>query len=302
MINGGSLMELLQLKYFQVAAKIQNFSQAAEKLNISQPSLSMTISHLEDELNVKLFDRKGRNVELNKVGLAFLDRVNRVFCELESAKNEIMDITGKQSNHISLVTTNPRLLSGVLKRYLMLHSNVVINQRCEIYKTAERQLQSGEIDFCLTVPAIEGANIECKILKEDEVVLVVPNSHRFSGRQSIRLNEVAEDPFITLVHNYSFRAITDSICQSAGFSPKIAFEVDDILMEEMLELERGIALLPLYLIKRPHLGTRNLSMLKIEEPDTHISIGLSWLKSKYLSQSSRCFRDYLIENYNNYLL
>jgi DNA-binding transcriptional LysR family regulator len=295
-------MELLQLKYFQVAAKIQNFSKAAEQLNITQPSLSITISHLEGELNAKLFDRKGRNIELNEVGLAFLDRVNKVFCELESAKNEIMDITGKQSNRISLATTNPRLLSGILKRYLMLYSNVVINQRCEIYQIAEKQLKSGEIDFGLTIPAIQGKNIECKILKEDEVVLVVPNSHRFAERASICLNEVAEDPFITLVHNYSFRNITDSMCQVAGFSPKIAFEVDDILMEEMLELERGIALLPLYLIKRQHFGTRNLSMLKIEEPDTRISIGLSWLKSKYLSHTARCFRDYLIENYNNYLL
>ena len=95
---------------------------------------------------------------------------------------------------------------------------------------------------------------------------------------------------------WSFRNITDSICQAAGFSPKIAFEVDGILMEEMLELERGIVLLPLYLIKRKHFGTRNLSMLKIEEPDTHISIGMSWLKSKYLSHTARCFRDYLIEN------
>ncbi|MBV7276162.1 hypothetical protein I6U48_25080 [Clostridium sp. PL3] len=90
------------------------------------------------------------------------------------------------------------------------------------------------------------------------------NSHRFTGRSAICLKEVAEDPFITLVSNYSFRSITDSICHSAGFSPKIAFEVDGSLMEEMLELERGIDLLPLYMIKRPHLGTRNLSMLKID--------------------------------------
>lgn len=295
-------MELLQLKYFQVAAKTQNFSQAAEELNITQPSLSITISHLEYELNTKLFDRKGRNVVLNDVGIAFLARVNKIFCELESAKNEITDITDRQQNHISLVTTSPRLLSGILKNYLALHSDVVIDQRCEIYETAKKQLQSGEIDFCLTVPAIKERNIDCKILKEDEVVLVVPNSHRFAGRTSIRLNQVAEDPFITLVHNYSFRNLTDSICQSAGFSPNIAFEVDDILMEEMLELERGIALLPLYMIKRPHVGIRNLSMLKIEDPDTRISIGLSWIKNKYLSTAARCFRDYLIENYNYYLL
>jgi LysR family transcriptional activator of glutamate synthase operon len=67
-------MELLQLKYFQTAAKMQNFSQAAEMLNISQPSLSITIARLEDELNAKLFDRKGRNIELNETGRVFLEK------------------------------------------------------------------------------------------------------------------------------------------------------------------------------------------------------------------------------------
>lgn len=295
-------MELLQLRYFQIAAKTQNFSQAAEELNITQPSLSITISHLEDELNAKLFDRKGRNVILNETGVAFLQRVNKIFCELENAKTEISNITGRQSNHISLVTTSSQILSGILKKYLSLHRNVVINQRCEIYEDAEKQLQSGEIDFCLTVPALTGKNIETKILKDDEIVLIVPNNHRHAARTSIRLNEVAEDSFITLEKNSSFRKITDSICQSAGFSPRIAFEVDDMLMEEMLELERGIALLPLYMIKRPHAGSRNLSMLKIEEPNTHISIGLSWLSSKYFSDTSKCFRDYIIKNYSKYFL
>ena len=64
-------MELLQLKYFQMAAKMQNFSRAAEELNISQPSLSMTIAHLENELGAELFNRKGRNVVLNEAGEAF---------------------------------------------------------------------------------------------------------------------------------------------------------------------------------------------------------------------------------------
>jgi LysR family transcriptional activator of glutamate synthase operon len=293
-------MELLQLRYFQTAAKTQNFSKAAEELNISQPSLSITISRLEYELNAKLFDRKGRNVVLNEAGIVFLNRVNKVFCELESAKNEISNISGKQSKNISIAITSPRLLSGVLKAYLEQYNDVVINQRCEIYENAKKLLLSGEIDFCLTVPAISDENIECKILKEDELVLVVPNSHKFAEQSSIHLSEMSEEYFITLIHNYNFRIITDSICQAAGFSPKIAFEVDDMLMEEMLELKRGIAILPLYMIKRHHAGIRNLSMVKIDDPDAHMTIGLSWLRNKYFSDTAKCFRDYMIQNYINY--
>lgn len=166
------------------------------------------------------------------------------------------------------------------------------------YENAVKQLKSGEIDFGLTLPSIKGENVDCRIVKEDEIVLVVPNSHRLSGRKSICLHEVADELFITLIQDHNFRSITDSLCKSAGFLPKIAFEVDEILIEEMLELERYIALLPLYMIKRPHLGKRGLTMLKIEAPDANISIGLSWLKGKYLSSAAKCFRDYIIQNYS----
>lgn len=291
-------MELLQLKYFQIAAKTQNFSRAAEELNISQPSLSMTISHLEDELGAKLFDRKGRNIELNESGAAFLARVNRIFFELENAKNEVSEINGTQSRRISLATTNPQLLSGILKKFLLEHKDIMITQRCDTRENVEKQLQSGEIDFGLAVPAISGDDIICRILKEEEIVLVVPESHRYADQKSIDLYKVAEDAFITLDHSYNFRKITDDICQSAGFTPNIKFEVGGSLIKDMLELNRGIALLPKYLIERPHEGKSHLKMLKIVSPNPKIQIGLSWQKQKYFSNVEKQFKDFFIENYN----
>lgn len=276
---------------------MQNFSQAADELNISQPSLSITISRLEDELKVNLFDRKGRNVQLNEAGAEFLRRVNNVFCELESAKNELSDIAGNKSKHISLSTTGAPLLSGVLRNYIELHPDIEINQKCGVFKSVEKQLVSGEIDFCITLPEIRGNNIECKTLKDDEIVLIVPETHRFAQKESIKLAEVAGDNFIALPPNYNFREVMDSICKAAGFAPKITFEVDDILMQEMIELGKGITLMPLYILSQPHVRRHNLRMLRITEPDAHIQIGLSWLKGKYFSETARAFRNYIIQNY-----
>jgi len=290
-------LEFQQLQYFQIAAKTQNFSQAANELNISQPSLSITISRLEDELKVRLFDRKGRNVQLNEAGTIFLRRVNNMFSELDSAKREVAAITGKQARQISLSTTGAPLLSGVLKNYIQSHQEVVINQKCGILDAVKKELVSGESDFCITLPAIRGENIECRILKEDEIVLIVPENHRFAQRKSIKLAEVADDDFITLPLNYNFREVADLLCQAAGFMPKVVFEVDDILMQELIELEKGITLMPLYLVNRPHVRRHNLRMLKITEPDTHIQIGLSWLKNRYFSETAKQFYDFIIQNY-----
>ena len=134
-------------------------------------------------------------------------------------------------------------------------------------------------------------------MKEDEIVLIVPNTHRFAAKKSIKLYEAADEDFIALPPNFNFRAVIDSICKAAGFSPKIVLEVDDILMAEMIEHGQGIALMPRYLADRPHEEKRNLLMVRIETPDPHIKIGLSWLKNKHFSTTTKQFRDYIIENY-----
>lgn len=291
-------MELLQLKYFQIAAKTQNFTRAAEELNISQPSLSMTISHLEDELGAELFYRKGRNIELNDSGRAFWETVNNVFMELENGRTEISQISGTQSKRISLSTTNPHLLSVILKDFLLKHNDIVITQKCDIQRNITNHLLSGDVDFCLAVPAISGDNIVCRILKEDEVVLVVPESRQYSSKDSINLREVADEPFIMLDQSNNFRKITEDLCKSAGFTPNIVFEVGGNLITDMLELNRGIALLPKYLIERPHEGNSHLKMLKIASPDPKIRIGLSWKRGKHFSCAALQFQSYFLENYS----
>jgi DNA-binding transcriptional LysR family regulator len=87
-------MELLQLHYFQTVARLEHMTKAAEELKIAQPSLSKTISRLEEDLGAPLFNRQGRNIRLNQFGKVFLTRVDRIFRELEEGKREIRDMAG----------------------------------------------------------------------------------------------------------------------------------------------------------------------------------------------------------------
>ena len=78
-------MTLNQLEYFQSVARLQHFRQAAELLKISQPSLSRSMAALEQELNLVLFEREGRNVVLTKPGRVFLEHVNKILDEVDTA-------------------------------------------------------------------------------------------------------------------------------------------------------------------------------------------------------------------------
>lgn len=88
----GILMDWHQLHYFQTLARYNNFSKAAEELILSQSALSRSISRLEKEIGVPLFERKSRGAILNRYGMKFLVHVNRAMAEIDEAKQEINDL------------------------------------------------------------------------------------------------------------------------------------------------------------------------------------------------------------------
>ena len=87
-------MEITHLRYFKKTAELEHITKAAQELHVAQPSLSRTISMLEDELKVKLFNRKGKSIELNEYGIIVLNHTNRILKELEAIHREIDDARG----------------------------------------------------------------------------------------------------------------------------------------------------------------------------------------------------------------
>src|SRR5688572_28405026 len=110
-------MDLQTLRSFQVVARLEHISRAAEDLHVSQPSLSRTIRNLENEIGVPLFDRQGRRIRLIRFGAAFLRRVDRGLGELDDARRELADAAGLEHGSISVATETLLTLSGLLARF-----------------------------------------------------------------------------------------------------------------------------------------------------------------------------------------
>lgn len=285
-------MDLHQLEYFRIVAKHEHMTQAAAELHITQPALSTVIARLEKELNCSLFNREGRNIKLNEPGKVFLAHVNQVFNELSDAKCEIKEMSNNSDHHISLAVTNPRFLLGLLKKFLSNYPETKFRQFVASMPEIQYHLKSGEIDFCITSMPIEGFEVESIPLLEDEILLCVPTNHRLAGRTSVKLAELADDPFIFLTKNYCFQDIVNNIFKQAGFTPKVIFEGDPPLAYEMLQAGHGIKFISrsssnLY-IKTP------AAFLRIEEPFCSRTISLSYLKGKYLSKTAQHFKAFVI--------
>jgi DNA-binding transcriptional LysR family regulator len=290
-------MELLQLQYFQTVARLEHMTKAAEELQIAQPSLSKTISRLEEDLGVPLFDRKNRQLKLNDYGKLFLNRVNRIFLELNEGKREIVEKAAQGQTQITLAVSIPRVLPELLSSFLGQFPDVKFQQFLESTSSMENLLEKAEIDFCLSSVPIAGTDIVWEPLITEEIYLVVPPGHRLANKKMIILEEVKDESFISMNTGFGFRNLTDEFCREAGFIPNIAFEGDEPgVIGDLVRQGLGIAFIPE--ISLVHNRNPFPNKIQIIEPKCQRTIGLGWSKRRYLSDSAQQFRHYIIEYFS----
>lgn len=288
-------MEWQQLEYFRVVAKLEHFRKSAEHLKISQPALSRSISKLEKELGVTLFDRTGHSVELNKFGRLFLKRVENGLNEISFGIKEINQLKNPYTGAVSLsflqtlgLTILPEIISKFYKQYpqveIQLYQNKIIN--------SIQMLLNREIDLCLISSFNNHPNITWHPLLKEELFLYVPANHRLAGRSSVSLSELAEDQFIGFKEGLGMREIMNNLCEKAGFTPVVKFEGEDVpTMAGLVSSGLGVTIIPAF----HGISPKKIKQISISEPYCHREIGLAWLKENTLSPSAELFRTYVIE-------
>ncbi|WP_297637831.1 LysR family transcriptional regulator [uncultured Clostridium sp.] len=291
-------MELLQLKYFQSVAKYENITRAANELHISQPSLSITIKRLEDELQVPLFNRKGKKIELNIFGKSFLKNVNSILNQIETSKLELLEASGEKNTHLSLSASISFFLSGLLKDFLLVNPDITMSQSINSISEIITKLNDRSLDFAITCPPIENPNIETMDLIEEEIVAVIPITHPLARKKSIFLNELKNEDFISLTEDNSFKNITNKMFENAKFEPNVTFEGDAYILSELIEIKQAVALVPLSVCLKS--DKTSFTLLRLEDKLKTRKIAISYKKGILLSDLSQTFLNFAIDYYKNH--
>jgi Transcriptional regulator len=297
-IKEDNIMDLLQLKYFQVVARLENVTRAAEELHIAQPSLSKTIARLEEDLGLPLFERTGKRIRLNQFGKTFLRRVTRSFEELEAGQRELADLAGLECGHVTVGASSSRLLPQLLNEYLTVHPRIKFRLR-HFAKQLEMQerLLEGEIDLSIFFLPIVHPEIHCEPLIIEEIFLAVPPGHRLANRRSIQLKEVASESFISYTTDSELWEITNNFCRQAGFTPSVAFEIESLnAISSLVSSGLGVAFLPAYWQQENI--TDSSVQLRIENPTCQRTIWLSWVKDRYMSTATNDFKRFVINYFS----
>ena len=181
-------MELLQLRYFVTVAHLEHMTKAAEMLCISQPSLSRTITNLEKELNIQLFEKNGRNIRLTSNGHIFLKHIERIFFELEEATREI-GLANEGKGEISIGTVDPTLLSDIILEYDP--PNIQFKQHLFSLGQITELLDLDGITMGIACFSDRTGMAGWTQMFQDQLYAVVPRDHPFSRLPRLTFTDIS---------------------------------------------------------------------------------------------------------------
>lgn len=294
-------MNLNHLNYFRVLAKVEHYTNAANMLSITQPSLSNAISNLENELGTYLFEKQGRNVKLTKSGKFFLQYVDKALNELEIGEKKLKNLLDPYKGKIDLAfiyTLGAEFIPNTINNFFKdeAHKNIAFtfgqdNTTNIINGLKEEKYDLGFCSFVENEPDVDFF----PILKQ-ELVLVVSKKHPLANKDTITLKETKMYPFIYFNKESGIRPTIDNIFSQAFITPNIICEVEeDTAIAGLVSIDYGIAILPnISILKNFDVKTIKITDIKYER-----YIYMASLKNRYLIPSVKMFKQFIIDYKDN---
>lgn len=284
-------MELRQLRYFLAVASAKNFSRAAEAVAVSQPSLSVQIAGLEDELGMKLFDRLGRSVALTQAGELFHEHALRVVRELEHAVQGIQELHGAQRGRLvvgTLATVNsyliPPLVSRFKQRFPGIHLQVYAQPSTDIVDG----LLSNRLDVGIGLLPIEHPRLTVVPLFEERLILVAP-ANAAGTKSRMRMRDLSGLPLVLMPVDYCLRKMVEAECAEAHVHTHVVLEMTS--PEGILQAVAGGAgwtILPELYVHRHPLGL-TFKTIELYDPVPHHAVGLVYRSDRHHNLAAKEF-------------
>ncbi|MGN0953634.1 LysR family transcriptional regulator [Dialister sp.] len=285
-------MEISQLEYFVILARIRHFTRAARSMSITQSALSHSMRKLEKELGVALFERTEQGVTLTAAGQDFLSHAERSLNELKKGKNELEEMKnpGRGLIRLSFIhSLGTGLIPFLLAGYEKHCARFVLSQNDSASLT--RNLLEGKNDLCLCPPMMSMENIIWVYLFSEKLYAALPRSHRLAQRKSLAVKDLEKEPFIFLKRSYNLRVLSEEFLAGAGVNPLVMYEGDDVnTLAGLISAGLGVSILP------ETEGTDRSDIVFIPFSDRPLTreIGLAWNGSVPLTAAADAFRQYVL--------
>ncbi|AAK81339.1 DNA-binding transcriptional LysR family regulator [Clostridium acetobutylicum] len=277
------IMEFRQLSYFISVAKYLSFTKAAEEHHIAQTAISQQISTLEKQLNVKLFVRNNRAVELTDAGRVLLKEADLITSRVVEAerktKQAALGFEGSLNVGI-LGSSEKNFLPVILKRFHKLYPKIGINLSRNSYKKLADDMKGGHLDITFIFPyeLNDISHVKYRKLFDYEICLVVNKEHRLARYKKIDVKEIKNEKFIVVGKEEAPSTVKQmrKNCMGDGFKLNVVAECKNLdTMLIMVEAGMGVALVPTCVAND---SNNNISYIELENSKQIVEIGVAWME------------------------
>ena len=271
-------IEIRHLRYFLAVAETENFTRAAERLQISQPSVSQQIAQLEQVLRTPLFRRVGKRVFLTEAGASFRKGAEVVLRKLDDASHSVDNIAGLVGGRVD-VGVIPALhfawIPPVLGHMAHQYPGVAIGVQEMASSDVETEIEAGRLDMGFGLMTHNSPNIRYEPLVTQSFSLIVPKDSEHAQRESVALKELEGQRLILLPGSFDMRRAADAVLLHARVHPRVAFEIDSIDAVLASVARSGVpTLLPAIVLRDRDMG--NLRAIPLKGKTRHMEFGILW--------------------------
>lgn len=281
-------MNLRDLHYFVVLAKVQHFGEAAKLCHVSQPTLSMQIKKLEDELNVILFERNNKQVMLTEQGHLLVKHAKMVLNQVAEMKDLAKSTVDPFAGEIRLgviPTLAPFLLPLIMPKIQKSFPKLRIWLIEEKTETLTTMLTQGQLDAALMATPVKGDLIEHILFDEPFYFICSANSTLFHHK-TLRLQQLQGQPIMLLAEGHCLRDQAMALCQSVHAEDNIDFTATSLeTLRLMVQAGRGVTLIPALATQDK---SSSLAIIPFVKPEPARTVALYW---RATSIKSLCLKE-----------
>ncbi|HEY2403912.1 MAG TPA: LysR substrate-binding domain-containing protein [Steroidobacteraceae bacterium] len=282
-MSQGVDIKLKDLRYLVAVADTRHFGRAAEKCFVSQPTLSAQLKKLEDYLGVQLIERQPKNVSLTEAGEQIVSRARRML----EAGEEVVTLARAHRDPLAgrlrvalLPTIGPYLLPRVSQP--IRKGLARLELRLYEYQTEQilERLESGEIDLGILALPVAGDGFETRELYTEPFVVAMPDQHRLSKRDSVKLDELNGETLLLLEDGHCLRAQALEVCSRVDLHEKQDFRATSLeTLRQMVATGAGITLLPELASRGAYGNAKGVAIRPFTRPAPSRLVGAVWRKT-----------------------
>ncbi len=289
-------MTITQLKYVLAVAEHQNFTRAAESSFVTQPTLSMQIQKLEEELDILIFDRSKKPIELTSVGEKIVEQARNIVNESE----RMQDVVDQEKGFIGgtfklgiIPTVMPTLLPMFLKTFSIRYPKVQL--KIEELNTDEiiARINDGYLDAAIAATPLRQDKIKERVLYYEPFVAYVPSNHRLFSFKEIEPKDLDINDILLLEDGHCFRDGILNLCKSTKGNKEDTFQLESGSFETLVKLSNeglGMTLLP-YLHTLDILPNQVQKLRYFKEPSPAREVSIIYSQSELKLQIINALHD-----------